>query len=81
MAVTDQRQHMLTGAAWSTKLDTDAIHPQALIATLTVGIERLESEAEKRGEALDWGTLAMAIRPLETEAGCSSIRLTAKRFA
>lgn len=67
-------------AAWSVPLDTDAIHPHALIAAFTMGCERLLDEADRRKQAIDWSTVSMTLRPVTTEENTTRMTITAKRL-
>lgn len=61
------------------KLDTDAIHPQALVTAFGFLIEQLEKTADEQVEAIDWGTVRMSLEPT-TEENTTRMRITAKRF-
>jgi hypothetical protein len=61
-------------------LDTDAIHPQALIAAFTIGVERLEYESEKRNHAVDWSTVTFKLEPVTTEENLTRMRISALRL-
>jgi hypothetical protein len=44
-------------------LDEAAVSPHGLQAAFHMGVGRLEAESERRGEALDWGTITFSVVP------------------
>jgi hypothetical protein len=73
-------QHRGLGAAVRLPLDTDSIHPDAIRAAVTIGIDRLETEAEKRDHALDWSTFQVTLREKTTEENTTTMTVSARRI-
>lgn len=73
-------RHRGLGASVRIPLDTDAIHPDAIRAALEIGIDRLETEAERRKHALDWSTFAVALREKTTEENTTTMTVSARRI-
>jgi hypothetical protein len=69
---------------WSARvqapIDTDAIHPDSIRAGFTVCLDRLEAEADARGDALDWSTLRFKIEPT-ADPETSRLVVSARRLA
>lgn len=67
-------------ASWMVRLDTDAVHPQALTAAFEIAVDRLQTEADESGEAIDWGTIRLTLEPISTNPSETRMRVSAKRF-
>ena len=63
----------------SVPMDSDAIHPAALVAAVTVGIETLEQRTTAEGHVLDWDTIEICLqRPAEgSDAAMMVVRAAA----
>ena len=59
---------------------TDGLCPDSIRAALEVGIDRLETEAEKRKHALDWSTFNVKLREKTTEENTTIMTVSARRI-
>jgi hypothetical protein len=62
-------------------LDSDAVNPDVLKATLTYLIEQVEKVSENTAIAVDWGTLDFAVATDALNPSLSRARLIVKRLA
>jgi hypothetical protein len=61
-------------------IDTDAIHPEALVAALTVGLEHIAEETTRSCVGVDWSTLTVTIMPAPADPGTSNIAIRARKL-
>lgn len=63
----------------SVPMDSDAIHPEAIIAAVEVGVLTLSERAEKEGIVLDWDTIELSLQHPGGDASTLVVRAAGAR--